>query len=90
MLVSADRCFCQTSFFTEKREKLSEEFPVGQFLSFLLEAAQIFGGADIVRNARQASDQARRFDAPDGVDRGVRIGVRAWLRICGVSAGGHG
>ena len=43
---------------------------------------EIFGGADIVRDARQAGDQARRFDAPDGVDRGVRVGVRAWLRIC--------
>ena len=43
---------------------------------------EIFGDADVVRDARQTGDQARRLDAPDGVDRGVRVGVRAWLRIC--------
>jgi hypothetical protein len=43
---------------------------------------EIFGDADVVRNARQTCDQARRLDASDGVNRGVRVGVRAWLRIC--------
>ena len=33
--------------------------------------SEILGGADVTRDARQAGDQARRFDAPDSVNCGV-------------------
>jgi hypothetical protein len=35
---------------------------------------EILGGADVTRDAHEAGDQARRFDAPHGVDwRGRRV-----------------
>src|SRR5271156_3533271 len=37
--------------------------------------SEIFGGADVARDAREADDQAWRFDTPHGVDRGVNVAL---------------
>jgi hypothetical protein len=41
---------------------------------------QLLGEADVAHDAREAGDEPRRFDAPDRVDRAIRLGSRHGCR----------